>query len=138
MPRPTDDRILEALCMHEVYRRLGFPSSQIHLTLAKEADTLSPDYGHGCLYASLKIGAQDVSENPHAKNEFHVRIRRYEEDWDKLGPIWDEAIAWFNKEASDVELIALFAASTAKHEMEIVRELLIVRGFLPPRAGTPS
>lgn len=126
--RPTDPRLLEALCVHELYRKLGFSSEQIHLTVAKEADETCEDYGHVCLYVSIALNGAKISEDLSNKDEFHVRVDRYAGSQAELATLWTEAAAWFNG-ATDEELITLYEASRARKWMVMIMARLQERGI---------
>jgi len=127
--RPTDPRILEALCVHELYRKLGFSSEQIHLTVAREADEMCEDHGHLCLYVSILLKQNaEISETSFTKDEFHVRVDRYAGKEAELAALWTAAAAWFNT-AGDEELTSLFEVSRARRWMALIVERLGARGI---------
>lgn len=128
MARPTDPRILEALCVFELYRKLGFAAEKIHLTLAKEADAGCDDHGHVCLYVSISLDGQAISEKILSKNEFHVRVDRYPEEETALGPLWIEACEWWNV-APTPELLTLFRASKAMRWASLIMSRMTERGI---------
>jgi hypothetical protein len=121
MPTPTGIEVLdrskevsevirEALCLHEAFRRLGFPSEDIYV--------LGPQAGRigVAVQKTGKSFAVEVGQQCHLSDEAFEKL-------------WDRAVVWFNEEASEDELQEMWENSKVLKNSTLLVSELQARGF---------
>ncbi len=114
----------EALMVHEIFRRLGFPSEEIFLLVARSADPSRALFPKGLKPGDLCVHVQLKSQGL----EYTGCVGRIPCAEDQLETQWHEAVALFNG-GCQKEGTAMWNASKARRRVTSVLAVLVAKGF---------
>jgi len=102
--------LLEVLAVHEFFRTLGYPAADIYLNLV--GTRLGVLVKEGEKRAEVVIGEGCPS-------------------LEELRPLWEEAVQWWNVEATEAERRVVFESSNCMQDAVQIRKHMLLLGLHP-------
>jgi len=126
----VDDRLLEALCLHEMLRRLGFTADHVFIMLARAGNPESAIFPKGLELGDLALFVQLKAQD----KEYNVLMGALPCSEHGFAKAWGEAVEIFNK-APRTETDPLWDRSLIVKRSATVVTDLVAKGFVIPRFG---